>query len=206
MGTKNQDAALDVIGQKLRQKREIDKPFDEMELMDDELEISTSEEKDLPKTLKYKLKSSNAGLNCLCDLNLGKAYKYSCTKDQEGNITSEKRSYYPKSYKQALNEKWLDYVLEQIKNAQNPVVVVTNIFSRVTTGNMDDTLPYSEQLRYIYKKLNNENIKNKIVALVRGEKEMQILEQSNIDVMGARYMASSTAVFPPPLTATTLSL
>ena len=40
MGTKNQDAALDVIGQKLKQKAEIDKPFNEMDLVKDSLKIS----------------------------------------------------------------------------------------------------------------------------------------------------------------------
>ena len=183
MGTKNQDAALDVIGQKLRQKEEIDKPFDEDELKDIDLGIEESTEEELPKTVAYKLKSTDAGFNCLCELNLGKAYKYSCNKDEEGNIISEKRCKYPNSYKLAMNEKWLDYTLEQIKNATNPVVVISDIFSRVTTGNCDETLPYKEQLAYIYKKLNDENIKNKIVALVRGEKELEILRYSGIDLM-----------------------
>lgn len=183
MGTKNQDAALDVIGRKLRLKEEIDRDFSEDELKDIEFEIEDSSELELPKSLSYKLKSKDAGLNCLCELNLGKAYKYTCIVDEEGNITCEKRTKYPKSYKQALNEKWLDYTLERIKEATNPVVVISDIFTRVTTGNNEDTLPYKEQLAYIYKKLNDEKIKNKIVALVRGVKEQEILDNGGPDLM-----------------------
>ncbi len=184
MGTKNQDAALDVIGQKLKQKAEIDKPFNEMDLVKDSLKISKSTDTPTPRTLSYEIDSPDAGFNCLCELNLGKAYMYSCQKDEEGNIVNEKRVYYPKSYKCALNEKWLDFVLKQIEEAKNPMVVVSDIFTRVTTGNMTDTLPYTEQLRYIYKKLNKPEIKSKIVALVRGEKEKEILNYSGIDLMG----------------------
>lgn len=183
MGTKNQDAALDVIGQKLKLKAEIDKPFNEEELKDLDLNIENSSEKVLPRTIGYKLKSSDAGFNCLCELNLGKAYKYTCVKDSEGNIVSEKRCYYPNSYKQAMNEKWLNFALEQIKNAVNPVVVVSDIFTRVTTGNSDEMLPYKEQLAYIYKKLNDDKIKNKIVALVRGQKELDIVNNGGPDLM-----------------------
>ena len=183
MGTKNQDAALDVIGQKLRLKEEIDRDFNEVDIIDKDLEIQDSHEEDTPKAISYKLNTKDAGFNCLCELNLGKAYKYTCEKDEEGNIINEKRCYYPKSYKLALNEKWLDYMLEQIKNATNPVVVISDIFTRVTTGNVDETLPYKEQLAYIYKKLNDEKLKDKIVALVRGSKELDIIKNNGPDLM-----------------------
>lgn len=182
MSTKNQEAALDVIGKKLKLKEEIDHPFDENELKNQEQEIEESNEKEVQKCISYKLRSKDAGFNCLCELNLGKAFKYTKTMNDDESFT-ETRTKYPNSYKQAMNEKWLDYTLEQIKNATNPIVVISDIFSRVTTGNNEETLPYKEQLLYIYKKLNDEKIKNKIVALTRGIKEQEIINNGGPDLM-----------------------
>lgn len=118
MSTNNGDRALDVIGKKIKLKEEIDQPFDENELKDLVLEIENSKEPQTQKTLALKVYSKDIGFNCLCELNLGKAYQLT----KEG-----KRVRYPKSYKCAMNEKWLDYIIKQIENANNPVVVVSDI-------------------------------------------------------------------------------
>ncbi len=164
--------ALDAIGKKIKLKEEIDQPFDENTLKDVNLEIEESKEEQTQKTIALKVFSKDVGLNGLCELNLGKAYK----------LTSDgRRVKYPSSYKCAMNEKWLDYIIEQIKNATNPVVIVSDIFTRVTTGNNEDTLPYKEQLAYGYKKLKD--IKDKII-LVRGLKEKEIIDNGGPDLMG----------------------
>ena len=164
--------ALDAIGKKIKLKEEIDQPFDENTLKDVNLEIEESKEEQTQKTIALKVFSKDVGLNGLCELNLGKAYK----------LTNDgRRVKYPSSYKCAMNEKWLDYIIEQIKNATNPVVIVSDIFTRVTTGNNEDTLPYKEQLAYGYKKLKD--IKDKII-LVRGLKEKEIIDNGGPDLMG----------------------
>ncbi len=164
--------ALDAIGKKIKLKEEIDQPFDENTLKDIDLEIEESKEEQTQKTIALKVYSKDVGLNGLCELNLGKAYKLA----DDG-----RRIRYPSSYKCAMNEKWLDYIIEQIKNATNPVVIVSDIFTRVTTGNNEDTLPYKEQLAYGYKKLKD--IKDKII-LVRGLKEKEIIDNGGPDLMG----------------------
>ncbi len=171
MSTDNGKRALDAIGKKIKLKEEIDQPFDENTLKDIDLEIEESKEEQTQKTIALKVYSKDVGLNGLCELNLGKAYKL---------LPDGKRVKYPASYKCAMNEKWLDYIIEQIKNATNPVVIVSDIFTRVTTGNNEDTLPYKEQLAYAYKKLNN--IKDKII-LVRGLKEKEIIDNGGPDLM-----------------------
>lgn len=171
MSTNNGDRALDVIGKKIKLKEEIDQPFDENELKDLVLEIENSKEPQTQKTLALKVYSKDIGFNCLCELNLGKAYQLT----KEG-----KRVRYPKSYKCAMNEKWLDYIIKQIENANNPVVVVSDIFTRVTTGNNEETLPYREQLAYAYNKLKT--IKDKLI-LVRGLREKEIINNGGPDLM-----------------------
>lgn len=171
--SKDTDKALDVIGQKLRLKEEIDAPFDEHELSEEEITIAPADEDTSTSKISYKLSSKDIGFNALCQLNLGKAYIY---RDGE-------RKKYPANDKQAMNEKWLDFILEGIKNASNPVVVVTDIFTRVTTGNYDEVLPYREQLGYIYRKLNDPAIKDKIIILARGSIEQSIINNGGPDLM-----------------------
>ncbi|MBO5884768.1 MAG: hypothetical protein J6Q51_03130 [Clostridia bacterium] len=177
---------IDAIGQNIKLTTEINEEFDENDLIDADLVIEPSEKKNGRKAIAYHLMTKNAGFNCLCELNLGKAFVYSCEKDEEGNIISETRRQYDSEkdpdYEQAMNETWFDYTLEQIKNATNPVVVISDIFSKVTVGNKFQTLPYKEQLHYIYKKLNDDKIKSKIVALVRGVKEKEIINTRNAHV------------------------
>ena len=186
MANKDQSAALDVIGKKLREKAIIDQDFDAEELIQNlqNFNIENSTESELPKTVGFKLPSPDAGFNCICELNLGKIYKYYEKRDEEGNIVDQKRSLYPNSYLSKTNTKWLKSVLDQIENAVNPIVVVSDIFSRVTTGNAKENMPYTEQFLYIYQLLNKPNIKNKIVALVRGEKEKEIINNGGPDLMG----------------------
>lgn len=182
----DRSVGIDAIGQNIRLTTEINEEFDENELLDTELVIEQTTKKPTRKSIAYNIKNKNAGFNCLCELNLGKAYVYNCERDEDGNIISETRRQYDSDldpdYEQAMNESWLDYTLEQIKNATNPVVVISDIFSKVTVGNKFQTLPYKEQLLYIYKKLNDDKIKNKIVALVRGVKEKEIINTRNAHV------------------------
>lgn len=182
----DRSVGIDAIGQNIKLTNEINQEFDENELINTTLVIEPSTKKNGRKSIAYHLMTKNAGFNCLCELNLGKAFVYSCEKDEDGNIISEERRHYDSEkdpdYEQAMNEAWLDYTLEQIKNATNPVVVISDIFTKVTVGNKFQTLPYKEQLHYIYNKLNDEKIKSKIVALVRGVKEKEIINTRNAHV------------------------
>ena len=171
--SKDTDKALDVIGQKLRLKEEIDAPFDEKELSEEDIVIAPADEDTSTSKISYRLSSKDIGFNALCQLNLGKAYIY----------RNGERKKYPPNDKQAMNEKWLDFILEGIKNASNPVVVVTDIFTRVTTGNYEEVLPYREQLGYIYRKLNDPAIRDKIIILARGSIEQSIINNGGPDLM-----------------------
>ena len=171
--SKNSDKALDVIGQKLRLKEEIDAPFDEKEVAKQTIEIAPAPKDESTARISYKLSSKDIGFNAICQLNLGKAYR----------MVDGKREKYPTTYKQAMNEEWLDYCLDAIKNASNPVVVVTDIFTRVTTGNYSEVLPYREQLGYIYQKLKDPAIKGKIIILARGSIEQSIINNGGPDLM-----------------------
>lgn len=168
------DTALDVIGKKLKIKAQIDESFDEEALKGESFEVGDAEKSNEQTSLSYALKSQDIGFNCLCSLNLGKAYK----------LKDDVRTRYSSGDKLAMNEQWLNYCLEQIKNATNPVVVLSDVFTRVTTGNVDEMLPYKEQLAYIYNKLNDANIKNKVIALVRGGIEQDIINNGGPDLMG----------------------
>jgi hypothetical protein len=93
------------------------------------------------------------------------------------------RKKYPSTYKEKLDENWLDFMLKQIAEASNPIVVISDIFSRRTTGNYQEVMPYSEQLSYIYNKLKDDRIKDKIVVLARGLREREIMLNGGPDLM-----------------------
>lgn len=168
--------ALDAISKKIRIKEEIDQPFDEEALKyEPPVVVSSSTEKSGSSTITYKLKCKDIGFNGLCQLNLGKAYKV---------FEDGRREKYPDSYKEAMDEVQLDFILNAIEQANNPIIVVGNIFTRVTTGNYKEVLPYKEQLAYIYHKLKNPNIKNKIAVLARCRIEKEIMDNGGPDLMG----------------------
>ena len=188
----DRDVGLDIIGKRVKQKKIIDEHIDIEDIRDsEEFSIEENNEQVLPETFTYSIKSVDAGFNCLCDLGLGYAYKYTCDKDDHGNPLkddkgkpiNEKRVKYNFDFKKRLIEEQLDFILDRIKNAENSFVVVSDIFTRVTTGNINEVLPYKEQIKYIFTKLNNEKIKGKIVAFVRGRNEQEISNNGGPDVM-----------------------
>lgn len=90
---------------------------------------------------------------------------------------------YSPNEKEALDEEALDYRINKIKQAKNAVVVIENIFTRVTTSNYKDVLPYKEQLKFIYDKLNDPVLIGKIVALNIGAVEQEIMHYSDLNLM-----------------------
>ena len=167
------DRALDVIGKRLKLLDEINKDFDEMQLRNVDFSIENPTTNGGTSKISYRLSSKDIGFNVLCQLNLGKAYQ----------MIEGRRVKYPTSDKEAMNEKWLDYCLDGIRNASNPVVIITDIFTRVTTGNYENVLPYEEQLGYIYSKLSDPKIKDKIIILARGSIEQSIINNGGPDLM-----------------------
>ena len=93
--SKDTDKALDVIGKKIRLKEEIDAPFDEKQLSEEEIVIAPAEENSSTAKISYRLSSKDIGFNALCQLNLGKAYIY----------RNGERKKYPANDPQAMNEK-----------------------------------------------------------------------------------------------------
>lgn len=182
------DKALDVIGEKLRIKEEIDRDFDELELKSEETEIVEPDQIDPRReSVHYAIPYKDFGLNVFSNLNLGKAYKLvggDEAEPAEYNIPEdakrEKNTIYDK---EAMDEDWLDYLIAKVLCADNSFIILENIFSRVTTGNYETTLPYKEQLRYAYQKFNDPRLKGKILGLVRGVNEEEIIKNGGPDLM-----------------------
>ena len=75
MAKRDPDKALDVIGKKLRIKEEIDREFDESELIEEHFQIEEPSQQEVIQSVRYALNCKDFGLNVLANLNLGKAYK-----------------------------------------------------------------------------------------------------------------------------------
>ena len=165
------DRALSVIDKKLRTKDNIDSSFD-VEAVEEEVEIldnSALEEDEIISTLSYDVDNNYFGFNVVSNLNLGRAYKLVNNEhgdDFKYNISPDaKRVRFPDSELNKINEKWIDHVFKTIASSRNSALVLENIFTRVTTGNYKEILPYIEQVRFIAKKIKQFDLQNKIVAL-----------------------------------------
>jgi hypothetical protein len=97
------------------------------------------------------------------------------------------REKFPEIEEDVFDEKWVDYVFKTISCSRYSAVVLENIFTRVTTGNYLYYLPYQEQLRVIVDKIKKYNLQDRIVALVRGAREMEIIN-STLDKKGPDLM------------------
>ena len=147
------DRALSVIDKKLRTKDNIDSSFD-VEAVEEEVEIldnSALEEDEIISTLSYDVDNNYFGFNVVSNLNLGRAYKLVNNEhgdDFKYNISPDaKRVRFPDSELNKINEKWIDHVFKTIASSRNSALVLENIFTRVTTGNYKEILPYIEQVR-----------------------------------------------------------
>ena len=183
MAKRDPDKALDVIGKKLRIKEEIDRDFDELDLINEHYQIENKpEEKNILQSIKYSLNCKDFGLNVLANLNLGKAYKLIGEEGGEYNIPPDaKRQKYSLSDKDAMDEDWLDYIIEKVASANNSFIILENIFTRVTTGNYEENLPYKEQLKYAYEKFSDPRLEGKFLGLVRGTIEQDIIKNGGPD-------------------------
>lgn len=177
------DRALSVIDKKLRTKDNIDSSFD-VEAVEEEVEIldnSALEEDEIISTLSYDVENNYFGFNVVSNLNLGRAYKLVNNEhgdDFKYNISPDaKRVRFPDSELNKINEKWIDHVFKTIASSRNSALVLENIFTRVTTGNYKEILPYIEQVRFIAKKIKQFDLQNKIVALSRGQVEKTIIKK-----------------------------
>lgn len=184
------DRALSVIDKKLRTKDNIDSPFDELEAVKEDVEIfdnSALEEDEIVSTLSYDVENYYLGFNVVSKLNLGRAYKLVNNEhgdDFKYNISPDaKRVRFPDSELNKMNEKWVDHVFKTIASSRNSALVLENIFTRVTTGNYKEVLPYIEQVRFIAKKIKQFDLQNKIVALSRGQVEKTIIKNGGPDLM-----------------------
>lgn len=72
MAKRDPDKALDVIGKKLRIKEEIDREFDESELIDEHFQIEEPSQQEVIQSVRYALNCKDFGLNVLANLNLGR--------------------------------------------------------------------------------------------------------------------------------------
>ena len=183
------DRALSVIDKKLRTKDNIDSSFD-VEAVEEEVEIldnSALEEDEIISTLSYDVDNNYFGFNVVSNLNLGRAYKLVNNEhgdDFKYNISPDaKRVRFPDSELNKINEKWIDHVFKTIASSRNSALVLENIFTRVTTGNYKEILPYIEQVRFVAKKIKQFDLQNKIVALSRGQVEKTIIKNGGPDLM-----------------------
>lgn len=183
------DRALSVIDKKLRTKDNIDSSFD-VEAVKEEVEIldnSALEEDEIISTLSYDVDNNYFGFNVVSNLNLGRAYKLVNNEhgdDFKYNISPDaKRVRFPDSELNKINEKWIDHVFKTIASSRNSALVLENIFTRVTTGNYKEILPYIEQVRFVAKKIKEFDLQNKIVALSRGQVEKTIIKNGGPDLM-----------------------
>ncbi len=188
--TEKEDGALKTINKALRIKDQIDKPFDVFELINNEVNVldkSENPQEEIIHKLDYKVKNDYFGFNVISHLNLGRAYKLENNEDgdkHEYNISpNAKRVKFPESEQNVFNEKWVDHVFNTVKGSRYSAVVLENVFTRVTTGNWQEILPYKEQLRALYKKIKEHGLEDKIIALVRGAREMEILKNGGPDLM-----------------------
>lgn len=184
------DRALSVIDKKLRTKDNIDSSFDEIEAVKEDVEIfdsSSSNEDEIVSTLSYDVDNNYFGFNVISNLNLGRAYKLENNEngdDFKYNISPDaKRVRFPETELNKMNEKWVDHVFKTIASSRNSALVLENIFTRVTTGNYKEILPYIEQVRFIAKKIKEFDLQNKIVALSRGQVEKTIIKNGGPDLM-----------------------
>ena len=183
------DRALSVIDKKLRTKDNIDSSFD-VEAVEEEVEIldnSALEEDEIISTLSYDVDNNYFGFNVVSNLNLGRAYKLVNNEhgdDFKYNISPDaKRVRFSDSELNKINEKWIDHVFKTIASSRNSALVLENIFTRVTTGNYKEILPYIEQVRFVAKKIKQFDLQNKIVALSRGQVEKTIIKNGGPDLM-----------------------
>ena len=185
MAKKDPDKALDVIGKKLRIKEEIDRDFDENSLKNETIIVDeSSPEKKQIESISYQLNNKDFGLNVLANLNLGKAYRLTGEEGGQYNIPPDaKRTKYTIEDKDAMDEDWLDYIIEKICSANNSFIILENIFTRVTTGNYSENLPYKEQLKVAYEKFSDPRLQGKFLALVRGTIEQDIINNGGPDLM-----------------------
>ena len=184
MAKRDPDKALDVIGKKLRIKEEIDREFDENEVISEQFEIEKPQDKTTLQSVRYSLNCKDFGLNVLANLNLGKAYKLIGEEGGEYNIPPDaKRIKYSVDDKDAMDEDWLDYIIDKVAGANNSFIILENIFTRVTTGNYEENIPYKEQLKVAYEKFSDPRLKGKFLALVRGNIEQDIIKNGGPDLM-----------------------
>lgn len=183
------DRALSVINQKLKTKDNIDSPFT-LENVNEEVEVldtPENQEDDVITTLSYNVNNNYFGFNVISNINLGRAYKLENNENGDEfkyNISPDaKRFKFPESETNKINEKWIDHVFKTISSSRNSALVLENVFTRVTTGNYKEILPYVEQVRYLAKKIKQYNLQNKIVALSRGQVEKTIIKNGGPDLM-----------------------
>ena len=136
MAKKDPDKALDVIGKKLRIKEEIDREFDENAAIAEDFQVEEPKDENKLQSVAYALNCKDFGLNVLANLNLGKAYKLIGEEGGEYNVPPDaKRVKYSASDKDAMDEEWLDYIINKVASANNSFIILENVFTRVTTGN-----------------------------------------------------------------------
>lgn len=184
MAKRDPDKALDVIGKKLRIKEEIDREFDESELIEEHFQIEEPSQQEVIQSVRYALNCKDFGLNVLANLNLGKAYKLIGEEGGEYNVPPDaRRVKYTVDDKDAMDEDWLNYIIDKVSGANNGFIILENIFTRVTTGNYLETLPYKEQLKVAYEKFSDPRLEGKFLALVRGTIEQDIIKNGGPDLM-----------------------
>lgn len=184
MAKKDPDKALDVIGKKLRIKEEIDREFDENAAIAEDFQVEEPTEETKLQSVAYALNCKDFGLNVLANLNLGKAYKLIGEEGGEYNVPPDaKRVKYSASDKDAMDEEWLDYIINKVASANNSFIILENVFTRVTTGNYTENIPYKEQLKIAYEKFSDPRLKGKFLALVRGNIELDIIKNGGPDLM-----------------------
>ncbi len=183
------DRALSVINKKLKTKDNIDSSFT-LENVNEEVEIldtPETKEDDIVTTLSYDVNNNYFGFNVISNVNLGRAYKLENNENGDEfkyNISPDaKRVKFPESETNKINERWIDHVFKTISSSRNSALVLENVFTRVTTGNYKEILPYVEQVRYLAKKIKQYNLQNKIVALSRGQVEKTIIKNGGPDLM-----------------------
>ena len=184
MAKKDPDKALDVIGKKLRIKEEIDREFDENAAIAEDFQVEEPKDENKLQSVAYALNCKDFGLNVLANLNLGKAYKLIGEEGGEYNVPPDaKRVKYSASDKDAMDEEWLDYIISKVASANNSFIILENVFTRVTTGNYTENIPYKEQLKLAYEKFSDPRLKGKFLALVRGTIEQDIIKNGGPDLM-----------------------
>ena len=184
MAKKDPDKALDVIGKKLRIKEEIDREFDENAAIAEDFQVEEPKDENKLQSVAYALNCKDFGLNVLANLNLGKAYKLIGEEGGEYNVPPDaKRVKYSASDKDAMDEEWLDYIINKVASANSSFIILENVFTRVTTGNYTENIPYKEQLKLAYEKFSDPRLKGKFLALVRGTIEQDIIKNGGPDLM-----------------------